>query len=82
LCQQPKERKPLEGDRISSKKIRDVNKVDALFVEEIPGDRIFLDKFEWKRLGSAPDPFLSIDKAGVLFKFSCNIQKVNHEIPT
>src|SRR4030042_77208 len=36
LCQQPKEKERWEGDRIKAKKMRDVNKVDALFVEEIP----------------------------------------------
>ena len=36
----------LEENRITAKTMRDVNKVDALFVSEIPKDRTFFDKFE------------------------------------
>jgi len=35
-----------EGDRITAETMRDVNRVDALFVAEIPEDSIFFDKFE------------------------------------
>ena len=40
----------LEEDRITAKTMRDVNKVDALFVSEIPEDSIFFGKFEWNPL--------------------------------
>jgi hypothetical protein len=36
----------LEENRITAKAMRDVNKVDALFVSEIPEDPIFFDEFE------------------------------------
>jgi hypothetical protein len=42
----PEKTQCLEGDRITAKTMRDVNKVDTLFVAEIPEDGIFFDKFE------------------------------------